>query len=247
MSYAEIHFHLLPGIDDGPATLADSVELAAAAAAEGTRTIVATPHVHPSHVVDPAILPELVREVSDAVVAEGIPVQVRCGGELAHQMVARLTDAQLDLIAHGPRDARWLLLEAALGGVDETYTEAADELRTRGFGVVMAHPERALRSGQAGWDAIEHELAAGSAMQVNAWSLAGYYGNRVRDDAFEILRLAPLAAVASDAHGRERTPALRLAHEALTAAGDPDPGRLMGTVPATLLVRGLPRPSALAA
>jgi len=247
MSYTEIHFHLLPGIDDGPATLADSVALAAAAAAEGTRTIVATPHVHPSHVQDPSILPELVGEVAAALEAEAIPVQVRCGGELAHHMVSRLSDAQLDLIAHGPPEARWLLLEAALSGVDETFTEAADELRARGFGVVMAHPERALRHAPAGWEVIEHELAAGSAVQVNAWSLAGYYGDRVRDEAFAILRAAPVAAVASDAHGRQRMPSLQLAYAALAEAGDAEPGRRMGAVPETLLERGLPERRAAAA
>jgi len=47
MSYTELHFHLLPGIDDGPSSIEQSVELAAAAASEGTGTIVTTPHVHP--------------------------------------------------------------------------------------------------------------------------------------------------------------------------------------------------------
>src|SRR5258707_14440449 len=41
----DIHFHCLPGIDDGPATWDDAVALCRAAAAEGTETIVATPHV----------------------------------------------------------------------------------------------------------------------------------------------------------------------------------------------------------
>src|SRR5205085_3459735 len=40
---ADIHFHLLPGIDDGPVTIDESLDLAVHAALEGTRTIVATP------------------------------------------------------------------------------------------------------------------------------------------------------------------------------------------------------------
>ena len=43
---AEIHFHLLPGVDDGPATTDEAVALAIAARRDGTTTIVATPHVH---------------------------------------------------------------------------------------------------------------------------------------------------------------------------------------------------------
>src|SRR3954451_11538324 len=41
----DIHFHCLPGIDDGPSSFDEAVELCRAAAAEGTETIVATPHV----------------------------------------------------------------------------------------------------------------------------------------------------------------------------------------------------------
>jgi tyrosine-protein phosphatase YwqE len=45
MSLADLHFHLLPGVDDGPADLPDALELAQAALREGTETVVATPHV----------------------------------------------------------------------------------------------------------------------------------------------------------------------------------------------------------
>ncbi len=40
----DLHCHILPGIDDGPETMEGSVALGAAAAADGTQTIVATPH-----------------------------------------------------------------------------------------------------------------------------------------------------------------------------------------------------------
>ena len=74
MSYAEIHFHLLPGIDDGPSSIEESVALAAAAAAEGTRTIVATPHVHPMFDTDVSTLPDRVEEVRARLAAERIRI-----------------------------------------------------------------------------------------------------------------------------------------------------------------------------
>lgn len=40
-----LHGHLLPGLDDGPGTLDDSLALAGAMVAQGTRTVAATPHV----------------------------------------------------------------------------------------------------------------------------------------------------------------------------------------------------------
>jgi protein-tyrosine phosphatase len=239
MSYTELHFHLLPGVDDGPSSMEETVALAAAAAADGTDTIVATPHVHPQFDTDVSSLPERVREVSARLAAKHIAIRVLCGAELAQDMVPRLSQAELETIAHGPPGRRWLLLEAPLEGLDHAYTEAADEVRARGFAVVVAHPERALRWSDAGWETLERELALGSVVQINAWSAAGQYGEMVRDTALWLLRTAPRAVIASDAHGRERMPALGLGLDALTAARIPDPIRLLGAVPNALLEHGL--------
>jgi protein-tyrosine phosphatase len=244
---AEIHFHLLPGLDDGPASMEQTVALAAAAAAEGTRTILATPHVNSVHGVDVSGLPELAREVRTRLARERIPVEVHLGAELAHYRVPTLSDAELELIAAGPPGRRWLLVEASLDGVDWTYNDAADELRARGVGVVMAHPERAMRHHETAWPVIERELAAGTVMQVNAWSVCGRYGKRVRRDAFRVLEAAPVAAIASDAHGRDRLPALRMAVDALTRAGDTEALTRVSTLPQGLLERGLPVRRPLAA
>jgi protein-tyrosine phosphatase len=247
MSYAEIHFHLLPGIDDGPSSIEETVALAAAAAADGTRTIVATPHVHPVFDTDVSTLPDRVDAVRARLAAERIRIEVLCGAEVAHHMVPDLSDAQLETVAHGPRGRRWVLLEAPLVGADETYTAAADEVRARGFGVVVAHPERALATGEAAWRVIEHEVAAGSALQVNAWSVAGLYGERVRNAALNLLQRAPRAVIASDAHGGERMPGFQLALDALTAARVSDPTRFVEAGPRGLLERGLAVEQELAA
>jgi protein-tyrosine phosphatase len=247
MSHVELHFHLLPGLDDGPPGIDESVELAAAAAAQGTRTIYTTPHVNEGYTPDVTILPQRVGELRERLRRERVPIEVRCGAELAPERVSTLSDTELALIAGGPADRRWLLLEASLHGVGEEYSEAADELRARGFAVVMAHPERGVLGRDAGWRAVEHELAAGSVMQVNAWSLAGRYGEQIRRDAFAVLARAPVAVVASDAHGPERMPALDLAIEALTAAGDPLGVRRIDALPRQLLEHGLGRARAAAA
>jgi protein-tyrosine phosphatase len=239
MNYTELHFHLLPGIDDGPKSMDESIELAAAAGAEGTETIVTTPHVHPQFVTDPSTLPERVREVAAKLLARRIRIDVRCGGELAQEMVPRLSQRELETIAQGPPGRRWLLLEAPLAGIDRAYTAAADELRERGFAVVVAHPERALRWSDAGWETLEHELSVGSVVQINAWSVAGLYGEMVRATALWLLRTAPAAVIASDAHGSSRMPALRLALDALASARFPDPERLVHTIPHGLLEHGL--------
>jgi protein-tyrosine phosphatase len=239
MGFVEIHFHLLPGVDDGPASLEQSLELAAAAVADGTGTITVTPHVHEDHVTDPLELTDRVAELAEQLRRARIPLALHAGGELSHPMVSELGDAQLEAIAHGPRGSRWVLLEAPFAGIDDDFRLAADELRGRGFAVVVAHPERAAPTPVTS-GAIEHELACGSVLQLNAWSVAGRYGPELRERAARLLRLVPGAVIASDAHGRDRQPALQLGLQALSALGDRDPRRRVQAIPQGLLDHGLP-------
>jgi protein-tyrosine phosphatase len=244
MRFAELHFHLLPGVDDGPASIEASVELARMAAVDGTDTIVATPHVNSVYPTDVSALPELVREVEDRLRTRRVAVKVRCGAELAPEMVARLSQAELETIAQGPSGHRWLLLEAPLTGFDHAFADAAAELRGRGFGIVVAHPERSVGRLESGWLLLERELRAGSALQLNAWSLVGLNGERARSNAVRLLHAAPLVAIASDAHGTDRAPALRLALSALAGLGESDPLGFVAVTPRALLDRGLLAPGA---
>lgn len=237
MTWTELHFHLLPGVDDGPGTMEESLELAGAAVRDGTRTVMVTPHVHPDLITDPSDIPERTRELAARLARARVKLDVRPGGELAHEMVERLSDRQLELIAQGPSGRRWLLLEAPFSGLDGSYTEAADELRERGFAVVVAHPERAEPTRQTA-DVLRHELAMGSALQLNCWSLAGLNGERARSSALRLLH-SPRVVIASDAHGIERPPAMGLGLDAARGAGHRQPERLAGDGPAGLLDQGL--------
>jgi protein-tyrosine phosphatase len=238
MGFVELHFHLLPAVDDGPASFDESLALAAAAVADGTRTVVATPHVRPEYVTDPSEIPGLVSELSARLLRERIGLRVLPGGEVAHMMVERLSDTQLDAIAQGPPGRRWVLLEAPFEGLGAGFSAAADELRGRGFAVVVAHPERARRT-SATSAVLMHELHAGSGLQLTAWSFAGLYGEHVRTTALRLARSWPRAAIASDAHGTARLPAMTVGVSSLAAAGDPDPRRFAEAVPHALLTGGL--------
>jgi protein-tyrosine phosphatase len=243
MNYVELHFHLLPSVDDGPSSLEESVELAMAAVADGTRTVVTTPHVHPEHITDPHEIQGRVAELVAGLRQERVALEVRPGGELADGMVARLSQAQLEAISHGPPGRRWVLLEAPFRGLDAAYRAAADEVRARGFAVVVAHPDRAME-GRCAQAVLDHELAAGSALQLSAWSFAGLYGERVRTLALRMLRATPRVVIASDAHGGARMPSLRVALDALTASGERNCERFVAAAPRALLEHGLALPPA---
>jgi protein-tyrosine phosphatase len=237
----DIHFHLLPGLDDGPATIEESVALARAAIRDGTTTIVATPHVRSDYVTDVRELRDRVREVKAALAAAAVPASVAQGGELGHDMVGTLRQDELEAIAQGPPDGRWLLVETPFGGLTETFHAATDELRDRGFAIVLAHPERSAGLLGARRASLDRELAAGAALQVNAFSVAGRHGADAQRAATELVALGSVSAIASDAHGGPRTPALTPASEALIAAGfgASTVRALVDSGPRRLLARGL--------
>src|SRR3954464_4290731 len=172
VGFTDLHCHLLPGVDDGPAAMAESVEYAAAAAAAGTTTIVATPHVE---VVDLAELPDRVQEVRDALRDAGVALHVEVGGELKPQSIGDLDGADLEVIAHGPPGARWLLYEVPFEGVDggggPGFLAGAQELRDRGYGLLLAHPERSKHILPAGIEQLGPELLAGAVIAANVGPL----------------------------------------------------------------------------
>jgi protein-tyrosine phosphatase len=238
---AELHFHLLPDVDDGPLDLEDAVDLARLAVADGTSVVTVTPHVR--DLLSAGIFDEVparVREVQDALDAAGVALEVRTGAELAHDDLPALSDRQLDAIAQGPPGRRWVLIEAPLLGDAAGFLDAAGELRARGFGTLIGHPERCAELMLAE-GAVAGERAAGAQLQVNASSLTGRHGRDARVWGIELLRSGNADLISSDAHRATRPPQLTAALEALAAAGMPHAALepLVSDAPRSLLSRGI--------
>jgi protein-tyrosine phosphatase len=243
MDHVDIHFHLLPGVDDGPADLPASLDLAEAALAAGTATVVATPHFRTDlGTTDARDVAARVVDLRASLAEARVPLEVVTGAELGHDMAFRLGQAELDLLAQGPPGARWLLVETPFHGIGEDFHAATAELRERGFGVLVAHPERSADASLDGASGLRREVAAGSLAQLNALSLTGGHGEEARASAWALLAGGLVAVVASDAHGPSRPPALRMAHEALLDGGVTPAAahELVVSGPKALLARGVP-------
>src|SRR4051812_47846049 len=81
-SMIDIHIHILHGLDDGPGTLAGSVELANAAVDAGTTTVVATPHIRDDYPFDLDAIDERAVELRRALADARVPLEVATGGEV---------------------------------------------------------------------------------------------------------------------------------------------------------------------
>jgi protein-tyrosine phosphatase len=237
---AELHFHLLPGVDDGPADLAEAIELARLAVADCTSLVTVTPHVR--DLLRRGILdevPERVEEVAAALARARVPLELRTGAELAHDDVALLGGRELDAIAQGPQGARWVLLEAPLFGAGlDDFLAATDEVRARGFGTLIGHPERCAPLMESP-SAVAAELRAGARLQVNGSSLTGLHGPEARACGIELLRSGRADVIASDAHRPSRPSVLSAALEVLAGAGVAGAEAFAGANPRALLRHGI--------
>jgi protein-tyrosine phosphatase len=199
----DLHTHVLPGLDDGPETLEGSLELARAAVAAGTRTLVATPHINRAYDVDPPRMLEAAQRLRDGLEREGIELELRTGGEISAGRLPRLSGEELDALRLG--DGPYLLIEAPLSSGAWQLTEIVQRLRHDGYGVLLAHPERcpgfhrdpALLRGL---------LEQGALCSITAGALSGQFGRTVNRFALELLREGMVHDVASDTHDTHRRP-----------------------------------------
>src|SRR4051812_14359651 len=176
----DLHTHVLPGIDDGPDDMVGSVAMAEVAAAAGTRTLVATPHVRDDH---PRVKIERIQEdaatVNRVVRDYGIEVFVVPGAEMSLASAVVLTDEQLDLATLGG-NGRDLLVETPYERLPAIFEDLLTSVVERGYRVTLAHPE--LNSSfQAEPERLERLVAAGTVLvQLTAASFTRKRRSRSR-------------------------------------------------------------------
>jgi protein-tyrosine phosphatase len=203
----DLHCHVLPGIDDGPATLEQALDLARRAEAAGIATIAATPHVDWSY---PANDAARVAAGVDALQAEldaaGIGMRVVRGGEVAVTRAVDLPDEELRALTLG--GGPWLLLECPLSpALAPGFVDAARSLAVRGHRLLLAHPERSPVF-QRDPGALEELVAGGMLAQVTAAALVGRFGRTAREAGLRMVRDGLVHVAASDAHGGGRAPSI---------------------------------------
>jgi protein-tyrosine phosphatase len=237
------HCHVLPGIDDGPATIESAVALVRDAREDGIGTIAATPHVdwwQPE--LNSRRIHAAVKELQARLDAAAVAVRIVPGAELAGTRALDLDDAELRRLTLG--GAGWLLLESPISSaLAPGFAAIARSLVARGHRVLLGHPERSalfLRSPKL----LDELVAEGMLVQVTAGSLTGRFGRTVRNCALALVERGSAHVVASDGHNASRPP--RIARELGATGIDPALASwLAQDVPSALLAgeRPPPRPA----
>lgn len=218
----DIHCHCLPGLDDGPATVEEAVALCEALTRDGITTVIATPHQLGRYDRTNST-PEIRRAVSELAALlndRDVPLEIYPGGDVrVDERLPRLLDS--GAVGTAADAGRHLLLELP----HELFVDplpTIDLLRERGLQPIVTHPER-HRYLNGSIELPRQWVARGAVLQVTAGSLAGDFGPRALDHAWQLVIAGLVGLVATDAHDAVRRPprmsaALHLLQQKIGAA-----------------------------
>jgi protein-tyrosine phosphatase len=219
----DIHCHLLPGLDDGPETMEDSLRMAEAAIADGDTRIVATPHANDSYPFDPERMSRFRDELQQKVDGR-LLLSTGCDFHMSYE---NLTAVRANPTRFTLNQKSYLLVEFADFALPPFLDGALHELQLQGLHVIITHPERnpLLRARPErlhGW------VTRGCYVQVTALSLLGRFGPDARRAAGDYLEWNWIHFIASDAHNlRGRPPRLREAFDEVSRRSGPDVARAL--------------------
>lgn len=198
---ADLHTHILPGLDDGAQTAADSLALLRAEAADGVGMVALTPHFHPRMGLA-TFLAQRARAQSllaEALRGQDIAMDMRPGAEV--RMDPALLDTDLSRLCIEGTNV--ILLELPLSRLPGWARDVLDKALALGLTPLLVHVDRypyLLKKPNL----LVPLAAAGVRAHVNASSLLA--GGRLQRDLLAMVSHGLVHAVASDTHSVDRRP-----------------------------------------
>jgi protein-tyrosine phosphatase len=190
----DIHSHLLPGIDDGSASMENSLAYIHKLQGLGFEKLICTPHIftdlYPN--TPETILPVL-DELKVKVKSEGLNVQLDAAAEYMADDSFKAQPGLLTL------PGQHILIEMSYLAETPNIDQIIFELHVQGYKVVLAHPERYLFY-HKNFEKYKRMKELGCLLQLNLLSVTGYYGKSVKSAAEAILKAGLYDCAATDLH-----------------------------------------------
>jgi protein-tyrosine phosphatase len=213
--FIDIHCHCLPGMDDGPATLADALVLCRTLADDGVKTVVATPHQlgRFDGRNEPEVIRSSVRKLNEYLKKTNIEITVLPGADIRidERIPTLLEEQRILTLADG---GHYLLMELP----HDTFIDAEPllcELSASNITTIISHPERQLVLAAQPWRLLKW-LEAGAHLQITAGSLLGCFSRLAAQASWDFLARGWVSIVATDAHDtKQRRPMMKAAFETI--------------------------------
>jgi len=170
---ADMHSHLIPGIDDGAATVDDAVELIEELHDMGYSKLITTPHIMSDYYKNTAeIINGGLEKMRNVLEEREIPVQLEAAAEyyMDYEFESKIDNK--DLLTFGDN---YVLFEISFLNAPDQLDHVVFKMRTYGYRPVLAHVER-----YPYWynqpEQYEKLVDMGVLLQLNISSLGGQYG-----------------------------------------------------------------------
>ncbi len=212
----DIHAHILPGLDDGPRDIKESMEMCRMAEEDGVKIIVATPHVKRGQYENPrkAILSK-VKELNRLLQSRKNPprLSILPGSDihLDPDLGQRLKAGELVTIND---NQKYILLELPDHFLYDPTRQFIEQVIAEGTIPIITHPERNPLI-QDHMEVLREFVRMGALSQITAMSITGEFGRASKKFAQKLLTHGLVHVIASDCHSAKvRPPILSRAAEA---------------------------------
>lgn len=202
---ADMHSHLIPGIDDGARTMEESLELIRHFQRLGFKKLITTPHIQSEYYRN---TPEIIRSglimLREAIDKAGIPVHVEAAAEylLDDGFAEKLLSG--NLLTFGDK---YILIEMSYFSPHPDLKSMVFNLQVDGYKVILAHPER-YTYWFNDFDKYQDLKDRGVYFQLNTVSMAGYYPDPVKKFAEKLIDRGMIDFIGSDMHNMRYMDAL---------------------------------------
>jgi len=195
---ADMHSHLLPGIDDGSQNMEESIQMIQGFVDKGYRKLITTPHVMADFYRNtPEIILGKLEEVRAELAKRQIDIEIDAAAEyyLDEGLIYKLEN-QEKILTFGDN---YVLFETSYMSASQQLDTAIFLMQSRGYKPVLAHPERYTYL-FGNFEMLQRIYDKGVLLQVNINSLTGYYSKPSKDLAEELVEKGMVAFVGSDCH-----------------------------------------------
>ncbi len=210
---ADVHSHLIPGIDDGSPDMSTSLKLVGGMMELGYKKLITTPHIMwDMYRNTRSAIFEKLENLRNAVKEKGWQVEIGAAAEyFLDDHVASLLKNKEPLLAIS---GNMVLVEFSMASPSLGFKDILFDMQMQGYQPVIAHPERYIYLEQ-GKNFFDELKTAGCYFQLNLLSLIGYYGKTVQNLAEYLIKKEYYELVGTDLHNLQHLAALR--NPALTA------------------------------
>jgi len=195
----DFHNHILPGIDDGSQSIAQSLMMLDLYQDLEIKAVIASPHIYKELYPN---TPESISKSFETLSPKAIQKNVQIKGYAAEYLV---DDFFLEHLQNNTSLLccfdQHVLIEIPFFGTLKLLEQAVFTMQNRGYTAVLAHPERYANLKNK---SLNNLRIRGVKLQLNALSLMGHYGPEVKKKASEWLTRGLYDFVGTDAHNEQQ-------------------------------------------